>query len=67
MYGCGQGKRSGLDGSSSEVEMKKVLYWSKDILYEQNKDDSDFSKCYLQWLFLSIVISLNTFADKRSN
>lgn len=67
VYGCGPGKRSGLEGSSSEVEMKKVLYWSKDILYEQNKDDLEPVNVTYNDLFLSIVISLVTFADKRSN
>lgn len=66
--GCGPGRRrSGLEGSSREVEMKKVLYWSKDILYEQNKDDLTPVNVPYNDLFLNIVISLVTFADKCSN
>lgn len=47
--------------------MKKVLYWSKDVLYEQNKDDLTPVNVTYNDLFLNIVISLVTFVDKRSN
>lgn len=68
VYGCGPGRRwSGLEGSSHEEEMKKVLYWSKDVLYEQNKDDLTPVNVTYNDLFLNIVISLVTFVDKRSN
>ena len=47
--------------------MKKVLYWSKDVLYEQNKDDLTPVNVTYNDLFLNIVISLVSFADKCSN
>ena len=44
-----------------------MLYWSKDVLYEQNKDDLTPVNVTYNDLFLNIVISLVTFVDKRSN